>query len=98
MNLPGSIFLLSNNNVKRMYDRSKMVHSNYAGDAVWLYNPLRTKGLNPKLQRTWQGPFLVTERKNDVIYMIKISTIAKPKVVPHDRLKLYIGEQTLNLT
>ena len=81
-----------------MYDRSKKVHSNYAGDAVWLYNPLRTKGLNPKLQRTWQGPFLVTERKNDVIYMIKISTIAKPKVVPHDRLKLYIGEQTLNLT
>jgi hypothetical protein len=28
------------------------------GDAGWFYNPLRTKGLNPKFQRPWQGPFL----------------------------------------
>ena len=49
----------------------------------------------------WQkkkGPFLVTERINDVIYRIKRSPRAKPKVVHHDRLKLYIGEQTFSLT
>ena len=89
---------LSSNNMKRLYDRSKHFNSYNASDAVWFYNPLRTKGLNPKLQRPWQGPFLVTERINDVIYRIKRSPRAKPKVVHHDRLKLYIGEQTFSLT
>jgi hypothetical protein len=81
-----------------LYDRSKHFHSYNAGDAVWFYNPLRTKGLNPKLQRPWQGLFLITERINDVIYRFKRSPRAKPKVVHHDRLKLYIGEQTFSLT
>ena len=40
---------LSSNNMKRLYDRSKHFNSYNAGDAVWLYIPLRTKGLNPKL-------------------------------------------------
>ena len=83
---------LSSNNMKRLYDRSKHFNSYNAGDAAWFYNPLRKKGLNPKLQRPWQ------ERINDVIYRIKGSPRAKPKVVHHDRLKLYIGEQTFSLT
>jgi transposase InsO family protein len=91
-------FALSSNNMKRLYDRSKHFNSYNAGDAVWFYNPLRTKGLNPKLQRPWQGPFLVTERINDVIDRIQRSPRAKPKAVHHDRLKLYIGEQTVSLT
>jgi hypothetical protein len=44
---------LSSNNMKRLYNRSKHFHSYNAGDAVWFYNPLHTKGLNPKLQRPW---------------------------------------------
>lgn len=83
--------------MKRLYDRSTHFNSYNAGDAVWFYNPLRKQGLNPKLQRRWHGPFLVTERINDVIYRIKRSPRAKPKVVHHDRLKLYIGEQTFSL-
>jgi transposase InsO family protein len=90
-------FALSSNNMKRLYDRSKHFKSYNAGDAVWFYNPLRTKGLNPKLQRPWQGPFLVTERINDVIDRIQRSPRANPKAVHHDRLKLYIGEQTVSL-
>lgn len=39
------------NNMKRLYDRSTNVHEYKAGDAVWLYSPVRSKGLNPKLQR-----------------------------------------------
>lgn len=34
-----------------------------AGDAVWLHNPLRKKGLCPKLQRQWQGPYLVLKNQ-----------------------------------
>ncbi|CAC5421300.1 unnamed protein product [Mytilus coruscus] len=54
------------NNMKRLYDRSTNVHEYKAGDAVWLYNPVRSKGLNPKLQRPWQGPFSVLERINAI--------------------------------
>jgi hypothetical protein len=90
-------FALSSNNMKWLYDRSKHLNSYNAGDAVWFYNPLGTKGLNPKLQRPWQDPFLVTERINDVIYRIQRSPRAKPKAVHHDRLQLYIDEQTVSL-
>lgn len=59
---------LSNINMKLLNDRSKRFHSYNAGDVVWFYNPLSTKWLNPKLQRDWQGLFLVyTEIINDVI-------------------------------
>ena len=84
---------LSSNTMKRLYDRSTNFHKYNPGDAVWLYNPVRSKGLNPKLQRPWQGPFTVVERINDVIYRIKKGPRTKPKIVHHDRLKLYAGEQ-----
>ena len=33
-----------------------------AGDAVWLHNPQKKKGLSVKLQRPWQGPYLVLKK------------------------------------
>ena len=50
---------------KRRYDHrvGRCLYS--AGDAVWLYNPRRKKGVTPKLQRPWEGPYLVTN--NNVI-------------------------------
>ena len=33
-----------------------------AGDAVWLHNPQRKKRLSPKMQRPWQGPYLVLKK------------------------------------
>ena len=58
-------------------------------DAVWLYNPLRRVGFCPSLQRPWEGPFPVTKRISDVVYRIQRSERSKPKVVHHDRLRLY---------
>jgi hypothetical protein len=59
---------------------------------VWYYQYQRKVGLNPKLQRTWHGPFVGIERLNDVMYRIKLSPKSKPKVVHHDKLKPYVGE------
>ena len=58
-------------------------------DAVWLYNPLWRVGFCPSLQRPWEGPFPVTKRISDVVYRIQRSERSKPKVVHHDRLRLY---------
>uniref|UniRef100_T1H2I0 Uncharacterized protein n=1 Tax=Megaselia scalaris TaxID=36166 RepID=T1H2I0_MEGSC len=38
------------------------------GDLVILYNPKRKKGLCPKVQRNWKGPYKVLKRINDVVF------------------------------
>ena len=48
---------------------------------MWLYNPQRKKGKSPKLSRPWEGPYVVVERLNDVVYRIQRGPRAKPKVV-----------------
>ena len=83
--------MLSSNNMKRLYGRSMNFKRYNAGESVWLYSPARTRGLNPKLQRPWQGPFEVLERINDVIYKIRNGPRSKIKIVHHDRLKSYVG-------
>ncbi|KAJ8917903.1 hypothetical protein NQ315_002595 [Exocentrus adspersus] len=59
------------------------------GDAVWLYQPGRKKGLSPKLQRPWEGTYLIVKTINDLVYRIQMSPKAKPKVVHVERLSLY---------
>ena len=51
------------------------------GDAVWLHNPQRKKRLTPKLQRPWQGPYIITKKINDLVYRIQLGPKTKPKVV-----------------
>ena len=60
------------------------------GDAVWLHNPQRKKGLTPKL-RPWQGPYTVTMKINDLVYRIQLGPKAKLKVVHRNRLWKYSG-------
>jgi hypothetical protein len=62
------------------------------GSAVWLLSSHRTKGLCPKLQRNWDGPYAVIDRINDVIYRIRKGPKYIPKVVHQDRLTPYKGE------
>ncbi len=62
------------------------------GDAVWLHNPQRKKGVCPKLSLQWEGPYLVVERLCDVVFKIQRNLRSKPKVVHANRLKKYLGE------
>jgi len=61
------------------------------GDSVWLHQVLRKKARNPKLDCPLEGPYLVTAALSDVVYRVQKSKRAKPKVVPSDRLKPYLG-------
>lgn len=77
---------------KKHYDKASKGHHLYnVGDAVWLYAPTRKVGLSPKLRPTWDGPYIVTAKLNDVNYRIQKNVKFKPKVVHADRLKLYAG-------
>ena len=83
---------LENDRMKTRYD----LRANSAGfkenDVVWLYNPMRRKGRSPKLQRSWEGPYKVVTRINDVVYRIQKNPRAKMKVVHLDRLMPFRGE------
>ena len=54
-------------------------------------NPRRKKGRTPKLQRPWEGPYLVTSRLDDLVYRIQKGPRSKSMVVHVDRLKKYQG-------
>ena len=56
-----------------------------------LYNPQRRKGISPKLQSTWEGPYTVLECVSDVTYRIPLGSHGKPKVFHSDRLLRYYG-------
>ena len=72
---------------KRGYDHRMNKKSYKPGDSVYLYNPCRQKGVSPKLQSFWEGPFLVIETISDLVYKIQKGPKAKIKIVHHDRLK-----------
>ena len=77
---------------KRNYDLRAHPKRYEPGDAVWIHNPARKKGISPKLSRPWDGPYLVVDRISDVTYRIQKGPKTKPKVVHFDRLKLYQGD------
>ena len=77
---------------KRYYDHKAQNRGFERGDPVWLHNPRRKKGRTPKLQRPWEGPYLVTSRLDDLIYRIQKGPRSKPMVVHVDRLKKYQGD------
>ncbi|KAJ8914655.1 hypothetical protein NQ315_017352 [Exocentrus adspersus] len=54
------------NYISHLQDWLKLIHAE-----VWLYNPKRTKGKSPKLQKSWEGPYIVVTQLNDVVYRIQ---------------------------
>ena len=78
--------------MKERYDSSSQGRTLERGDAVWLFNPQRKKGVTPKLMRNWKGPYTVVKRINDVVYRIQLGPRTKPKVVHRNRLWEYSGE------
>ena len=84
--------MLGSERHKRYYDHKAQNRGFERGDPVWLQNPRRKKGRTPKLQRPWEGPYLVTSRLDDLINRIQKGPRSKPMVVHVDRLKKYQGD------
>ncbi|GFU79097.1 retrovirus-related Pol polyprotein from transposon 412 [Trichonephila clavipes] len=80
--------------MKTRYDTKATGHQFKEGDKVWFYNPTRRKGLSPKLQSHWDGPYTILKIINDVVIRIRKSTNLKPRVVHYDRLAPYYGHNS----
>ena len=77
--------------MKQQYDPLLEHQPLEAGEAAWLQSPQRKKGLTPKLQCPWQGPYIITKQINDLVYRIQLGPKAKPKVVHRNRQWRYSG-------
>ncbi|UYV82560.1 K02A2.6-like, partial [Cordylochernes scorpioides] len=79
---------------EKMKDRYnvKTSHKTFKeGEMVLLHNPKRKKGLYPKLQYQWEGPYKIIKCLNDVIYRIQKTRTSKPKVVHYNQLAPFRG-------
>ncbi|XP_048519646.1 uncharacterized protein LOC125503403 [Dendroctonus ponderosae] len=80
---------IESDRMKSRYD-ARPNHVGFSeGERVWFFNPRRTKGRCPKLQNSWEGPYTIITRLNDVTYRIQKSPQAEFKVVHIHRLARY---------
>ncbi|KAJ8947826.1 hypothetical protein NQ318_009970 [Aromia moschata] len=77
--------------MKETYDINANDGRYQPGNQVWLYNSQRRRGLSPKLQSSWEGPYEVVTRINDVVYRIQKLPRGKPRVVHFNRLAPFAG-------
>ena len=79
---------------KTQYDLHIFKNKYTVGTPVWLNVKIRKKGLSPKLQDRWEGPYLIIGVLSGLLYTVHKGAGAKNKVVHHDRLKPFQGEFT----
>ena len=53
---------------KRLYYHRANARSYNVGDSVFLFDPTKKKGISPKLQSRWVGPYLVVGKLSDLLY------------------------------
>ena len=58
---------------KRGYDHRKNFKAYETGSSVYLFEPVRKKGVSPKLESSWTGPWLVVDKISDLVYKIQKS-------------------------
>lgn len=61
------------------------------GELVWLKNKARRKGVSPKLQKRFKGPYRIVERISEVLYRIQPEGGTTNSVVHFNHLKPSVG-------
>ena len=74
---------------KKQYDHRTTKSGFAINDKVWIYHSVRKKGVSSKLQDKWEGPFIIAERINNVLYRMKNMPNRRADVVHVDKLKPY---------
>lgn len=82
------------NRQKRDYD-TRIQKINYTeGDLVLCWDKSKIKGRCKKIDPCiWKGPFVISKKISDLLFMIRLGPTSKTKIVHHDRLKPYTGKQ-----
>lgn len=80
--------------MKERYDLRSTAKPFSPEDEVWFFWPRRTKGKCPKLQRDWEGPYVVKEKLGEVLYKIAKPRSHVTRVVHRNYLAPYLRRGT----
>ena len=77
---------------KDNYDAKICLINYQVGDAVWYLHEQRKEGICTKLQPLYVGPCIIVKKFNNLIYGVQLGEDGPVKVLNHDKLKLYQGD------
>ena len=78
---------------KKRYDLAAQKRKFEKGDLVWVHETVPKPGLTQKLAPLWKGPYLITKRIDDLVYMVKRGADLPSKAHHIDRLMKYRGNR-----
>jgi transposase InsO family protein len=78
---------------KEHYDAKLMLHSYKAGELVWYASGSSELHIAPKLRKFYTGPVVVLKKISDLNYLIQTDAKRTQKVVHHNKLFPYKGDQ-----
>ncbi|XP_033114948.1 uncharacterized protein LOC117115315 [Anneissia japonica] len=79
---------------KKGYDKLSEEPNLVPGKFVWTYDQTKRKGMSPKLECRWKGPYLIIDKLTEVTFRIQLSPRGARRVVHCDQLKPYEGNPT----
>lgn len=77
---------------KEVYDRRLAFTKYKVGDIVWCLHETRRVGVNPKLQKAFDGPFVITESRSALNHVVQLDKRGAKRLLHHNKLKLYRGK------
>jgi len=78
---------------KDLYDVNVRQYNYKPGDAVWCLHETRKVGVNPKLERAFDGPFLFKTKISELNFVLQLNSKGHERLVHHNKLKPYRREQ-----
>ena len=78
---------------KEYYDHRQIVHAYQVGDLVWCLHETRKVGVMPKLEKAYDGPYPVKEKRSELNFVIQINNKGQDRLVHHNKLKPYEGSR-----
>lgn len=79
---------------KKMYDRQVKREAYFEGQAVWLRQLPRKKGLSKSLMANYTGPWIIIKKLSDVNFRLQKSKNGKQVIIHSDRMKPFHGTPT----
>ena len=79
---------------KEIYDAKLSFMKYDVGDIVWCLHENRRVGISPKLEKAYNGPYVVTCKMSELNFVIQLNKDGERRTVHHNKLKPYEGTNT----
>ena len=74
---------------KDLYDSKVAFNKFNQGDIVWCLMETRKVGISPKLEKAYEGPFLIKRRFSEIDFVLQLDRTGAESAVHHNKLKPY---------